>query len=83
MLNARSFIALVSIIAVVGAIIAGLFAIGSPGNQRAVRMDGERMRDIQQMARSIALEYHSAGELPATSEDIRPSNNAVIALMDK
>jgi len=46
------------------AIVAGLFAVGSPFKERKRRLDNQRINDIQQLEFMITNNYQDTGELP-------------------
>lgn len=62
--------AIVSSVVILGWIIAGFFLVGSPMEQRAIRMDETRVYDMQSI-QSQALQYWIQKEaLPATLKDL-------------
>ena len=48
----RAF-AMISLVSVVAAVIAGFWLLGSPSQQRLIALDGDRIRDLQAIAREI------------------------------
>lgn len=63
--------AIVSSVAILAAIVAGFFIVGSPKAQRAARMDQQRVYDLQSI-QSQALNYWTQKEvLPATLDELK------------
>lgn len=50
---------------VVAAIVAGLVISGSPQRQRLLRLDEQRVSDLQSLSASLSTHYASTRELPA------------------
>ena len=48
-----------------GALAAALYLGGSPGEQRLVRMDDKRVRDLNVLANAVQFFWQEQGELPA------------------
>lgn len=64
-----------TIIVVLGSVIAGFAVMGSPATQRALRIDSERVSDLQNIQNQISYYYQQkGGNLPATLSDL---NNAL------
>jgi type II secretory pathway pseudopilin PulG len=55
---------------VVAAIVAGLIVSGSPQRQRMLRLDEQRVRDLQALQTNLSRRYTETGALPATLEDL-------------
>ena len=60
----RIFLAIV-VVAVVSAIVAGLWTVGSPSQERARQYDQQRMNELQQIANAIDQYWSRTGLLPA------------------
>ncbi len=58
--------AIVSSVIILGAIIAGFFLVGSPTTQREIRMDQQRVSDLQEIQYSLFDQWTMKGELPET-----------------
>lgn len=56
---------------VVGWIIAGFFIIGTPAEQRDIRMDEERISDLQEISYAIDLHYSDEESLPEDLSSIK------------
>lgn len=54
-----------AIAVVVAAIVAGLVISGSPEQQRLLRLDSQRVNDLQSLSQWISVNYSSTRELPA------------------
>jgi hypothetical protein len=62
-----------AIVLVVGSIIAGFSVIGSPATQRALRIDGQKVNDLQNIQGQIISYWQQKGILPVTLDDLRDS----------
>ncbi len=56
--------------AVIAAVIAGLFLIGTPGEERARRLDEARLRELQQLRTAIDVHVIREGALPESLADL-------------
>jgi len=65
----RSFVYAVSVI-VLAAIIAGIFVVGSPKEERTRRLDETRVNDLRSLQDSILVYWTETGMLPETFEAI-------------
>jgi len=52
------------------AVIAGLVVIGTPGEQRLVRLDLARVADLRSLSMMANLEWNKRHELPARAEEL-------------
>jgi hypothetical protein len=59
-----------SIVAVVAAVIAGLLVMGSPGEQRLLRLDDQRVMDLRQLSFAAENRWTEARGLPATASEL-------------
>jgi hypothetical protein len=57
---------------VVGAVAAGLLALGSPREQRARRLDDRRLDDLRAIAGTVDLHWTRDGRLVATLDQVKP-----------
>lgn len=64
-------VAIVSGVAVIAAIVAGLVTVGGPGEARDQRFDDVRYQAIGEIATVARCYYDENGALPATIEDAR------------
>lgn len=55
---------------VLGSIILGFFFVGSPAQQRLIRLDDQRTNDLSMIQSNVINYYVEKGELPATLTDI-------------
>lgn len=58
---------------VVATIVAGFFIIGSPADQRALRIDQQRVSDLQSIQSQIVYHWQQKGALPGTLADLNDS----------
>lgn len=61
------------IIIVLIAIVSGFIVVGSPGKQRAIRFDSQRVSDLQNIQWQIVSHWQQKGKLPNSLEDIKDS----------
>jgi len=66
----RTIAAAVGIVAVVAAIALGLYAVGSPADERARRLDQRRVRALQGLAASIDEYWNTRGRLPESLAEL-------------
>jgi hypothetical protein len=59
-----------SITAVVAAVAAGLWSIGSPGEQRLRRLDERRVSDLIQLSQAIYRHHNERHALPSAASDV-------------
>lgn len=60
-----------SIAVVLVALISGFIAIGSPGAARDIRLDSQRISDLQNIQSQIVMVWQTKGVLPNTLNDLR------------
>lgn len=63
-MNAQRVAAVGSIVAVVAAVVAALWLLGSPGEQRLLRLDERRVADLRQLALTITARWNERHVLP-------------------
>jgi len=61
--------AILSIAAVVAAVVAGLLFIGSPSGQRALRFDERRVTDLRELSNAVKYRWTRRHEFTARAED--------------
>ena len=66
----RAAFAIAASIAVTGAVVAGLLALGSPGAQRARRLDARRLEDLRSLAGGIEHAWRTQRTLPRSLEEL-------------
>jgi hypothetical protein len=59
-----------SIAAVVAAVAAGLWVIGSPGEQRLRRLDERRASDLVQLSQAVIWHHNERRALPASAAEL-------------
>jgi hypothetical protein len=62
--------AIASSVVIVGAIVASFLIVGSPSQQRATRMDEQRLWDLKSIQNEVLNYWIEKEELPATLEDL-------------
>ena len=67
----RAAFAAAAALAVIGAVVAGLIVLGSPGEQRARRLDDRRLDDLREIAGAVDLHWTRDGRLIASVEEVR------------
>ncbi len=63
-------VAIAATVVVIIAGLAGLYLSGSPAEQRLLRMDERRVRDLNQLANATQRYWQEQGELPATLQQL-------------
>lgn len=63
--------AVISSVLIVGWIVAGFFIVGSPAEQRRIRMDEQRVNDLSSIQGMITNYWTQKGELPAALDDLQ------------
>ncbi|MDP6371014.1 MAG: DUF5671 domain-containing protein [Vicinamibacterales bacterium] len=69
-------------VAVVAAVIGGLLVLGSPGLERARRLDDRRVRDLREIARSVDLHWTRTERLPASLEELSQGSRTPLDTAD-
>ncbi len=67
---------------VLAAIIIGFIAVGSPAKQRALRFDGERVGNLQNIQWQIINYWQQKGTLPASITDLNDTLSGFVAPRD-
>jgi hypothetical protein len=62
--------AIVSIAAVVAAVIAGLLVMGSPAEQRLLRLDEQRVMDLRRISTTATLRWDSGPTPPSAAHEL-------------
>jgi hypothetical protein len=57
-----------SIAIVIAAVVAGLMVIGSPAEQRLLRLDEQRVEELRQLSRAALSRWESEQRLPQSAE---------------
>lgn len=58
------YVALLSMVSVIASIVGGFFLVGSPMTQRLLRMDEQRVSDLQTIQSQILNQWTSKGKIP-------------------
>lgn len=69
-------------VAVTAAVVAGIFVLGSPMEERARRLDERRMQDLAGIARTIDLYWTRRSSLPSSFEELRKETGATVSVTD-
>ncbi len=72
----------VAVALVVAAIVAGLFAIGSPAQERMRRIDQRRVTDLQAIKGATDLYWTRHARLPASLEELTAEPGVVVSVLD-
>ena len=67
-MSRNALLASAAVAAVVIAIVAGLILVGTPGEQRLRRLDGQRIGDLRRLVVAIDRFWDDTGALPPTLE---------------
>jgi hypothetical protein len=81
-LSRSQVLAGVVLVVAIGAIAAGLFALGSPADERARRLDQKRVDDLSQIAEAIDSYWTQQGRLPASVQDLERERGFEIPAAD-
>lgn len=66
------------VLAVLGVIVTGLFIVGSPTQERARRLDSQRLSDLQQITYAVDTYYNSEGRLPTDLTELAGARNVYL-----
>ena len=69
-------------VAVTAAIVAGIYLLGSPAEERARRLDERRVQDLSGIARAVDVYWTRNTRLPASLEALRTETGANITIAD-
>jgi hypothetical protein len=70
-------------IAVTAAVVAGIFVLGSPAEERSRRLDERRVQDLSGIARAVDLYWtRNNASFPASLETLRNDTGARISITD-
>ena len=69
-------------LAIVFSIVAGFFIIGSPANQRALRIDQQRVSDLQTIQWQVVNYYQQKSKLPVSSAELQDPISGFITPKD-
>ena len=69
-------------VAVAAAVVAGVYLLGSPVEERARRLDERRVQDLSGIAQAVDLYWTRESRLPASLEQLRTDTGAGITVAD-
>src|SRR5688572_3877367 len=69
-------------VAVAAAVVAGIYVLGSPVEERARRLDERRVQDLSGIAQAVDLYWTRESRLPASLDQLRSDSGATITLAD-
>jgi hypothetical protein len=69
-------------VAVVAAVVAGIYLLGSPSEERSRRLDERRVQDLSGIAQAIDLYWTRESRLPGSLEQLRSDTGANITVAD-
>lgn len=69
-MNWNRVVAIASTVVVIITAVAGLYLSGSPAEQRLLRIDERRIRDLNQLANAVQRYWQEQGELPDTLQQL-------------
>jgi hypothetical protein len=69
-------------LAVTAAVVAGVYLLGSPAEERARRLDERRVQDLSGIAQAVDLYWTRESRLPASLEQVRSDTGAAITVAD-
>lgn len=69
-MTVNRIVAIACVVVVIMAAIAGLYLSGSPAEQRLLRMDERRVRDLHNLANAIQFYWQEQDALPASLRDV-------------
>lgn len=69
-MNVQRLAVIVSIAVVVAAVIAGLLVMGSPAQQRLLRLDEHRVMDLRRISMAATLRWDSGPTPPSTAHEL-------------
>jgi hypothetical protein len=69
-------------VAVTAAVLAGIYMLGSPSEERARRLDDRRVQDLADIGRAVDLYWTRSSRLPSSLEELRTETGANVTLAD-
>ena len=69
-------------VAVTAAVIAGIYVLGSPLDERARRLDERRVEDLSGISQAIDVYWTRQSTLPASLDRLRPETGANVTVGD-
>jgi hypothetical protein len=72
-----------AVAAVAGAaIVAGLYMLGAPAEERARRLDERRVQELSALARGVDVYWTRTRRLPASLDEVRAQTGAAVPITD-
>jgi hypothetical protein len=81
-LSADSMLMGASVTVVVGSLLAGLYMLGSPQDERSRRVDSRRVVDLQGITAATDLYWTRHSELPASMDELTGEPGVDISIVD-
>ena len=75
-------VAIATSVIIIGTIIGGFFLVGTPAHQRDVRMDSQRVSDLQNIQSQVINYWTQKGMIPKVVTDLQDPINGFIAPLD-
>ena len=72
----------VATLAVSSAVVAGMFVLGTPSEERVFRLDERRVRDLGAIAESVDVYWMRYRRLPGSLDDLRTDLGAAVSVSD-
>jgi hypothetical protein len=69
-------------LAVIAAVVAGVYLLGSPAEERARRLDERRVQDLSGIAQAVDLYWTRESRLPPSLEQLRSDTGAAVTVAD-
>jgi hypothetical protein len=69
-MNVQRLAAVASVAVVAAAVVAGLWLSGSPAEQRLLRLDESRVRDLRELSRAVYYRWEERQVLAATADEL-------------
>jgi hypothetical protein len=69
-------------VAVAAAVIAGIYVLGSPLEERARRLDDRRVEDLSGISQALDVYWTRQSSLPASLDRLRPETGANVTTVD-
>lgn len=73
-MNNSKLVGIIATVLVAALVVAGLFAVGSPGTARQLRADEQRRQDLMELHFELAQYVFDEGSLPDSLEDLNLFN---------
>ena len=81
-MSRAQFTGTVVTVAVTAAVVAGIYVLGSPLDERARRLDERRVEDLSGISQAIDVYWTRQSSLPASLDRLRPETGANVTVAD-